>query len=173
MSEENAVNKIPTKRPVPSGAWKPGESGNPAGRPKKNHALSAILADVAKKNLYVKIDGVIKKLTKNDLIAEILMNAVLTGQVQFPLHCDIDGNEEEQRPPLALDTSEWIKLTDFYYKRVEGNPGTKPKEEVEDTGGMTKEEAEELGKRRWESVSSQLDESLNHSEEWVNDNPAN
>ena len=169
MSEENAVNKIPVKRPVPSGAWKPGESGNPAGRPKKNHALSAILADASKKNLYVKIDGVVKKLTRNDLIAEILMNAVLTGVVQFPIHCDQAGNEEPKRPDLPLDTGEWIKLTDFYYKRVEGNPGTKPKEEIEDTSGMTKEEAEEIGKKRWEAVSPQLIEALEHSEEWVND----
>lgn len=169
--EDNALNKVKPHRPVPSKAWKPGQSGNPAGRPKKNHALSAILADASKKNLFIKVDGVVKKVTRNDLIAEILMLAVLNGQVIFPLHCDKDGNEEDQRPPLQLDTSEWIKLTDFYYKRVEGNPGTKPVEKVEDTSGMTKEEAEALGKKRWDEASSQLQEALTTDEGWVNDIP--
>ena len=120
---KKAFDEVKQKRPVPSGAWKPGQSGNPKGRPKKNQALSAILAKSSKKNITLidEATGQERTVTRNEMIAEILMTAITLGRIVFPL---LNG-ETEKTPDFVLDTSEWIKLTDFYYKRVEGNPGTK------------------------------------------------
>ena len=174
MEDTKAFDEVTQKKKAPSSAWKPGESGNPAGRPKKNHALSAILATASKKNLHILEEGVVRKLTRNDLIAEILMVAVITGTVSFPIFCNKDGvPEETETPALILDTGEWIKLTDFYYKRVEGNPGTKVAEVDDDKyDGLTPEEAEEIAKERWKAVAPALAEALSGFDgEWTNETP--
>ena len=172
MSDADIFDEVQQKKEAPSGAWKPGQSGNPKGRPKKNQALSAILATAAKKNLYIKVEGIVKKITRNELIAEILMESVVTGTVTFPQLYDADEEELEISEPFNLDSSEWLKLIDFYYKRVEGNPGTKTPEKDDDKWeGLTKEEAEEISKKRWDSIGPQLVEALTLDEEWVNETP--
>lgn len=60
------------KRTTPKSAWKPGQSGNPKGRPKDGESWSAIIADVG--NMY-----------SSDLLAFIGTNSELGKAIaQFP-----------------------------------------------------------------------------------------
>lgn len=46
MAKPANTTKTGTKRKVPKNAWKPGQSGNPAGRPKDGHSWAAIIKAV-------------------------------------------------------------------------------------------------------------------------------
>lgn len=46
MALPDKHKKSTTKRKLPKNAWKPGQSGNPNGRPKKGFAISELARDV-------------------------------------------------------------------------------------------------------------------------------
>lgn len=89
------------------GTFKPGQSGNPNGRPPKNRALTAILETALNKTADTP-DGRVKR---KRIIAEHITLAATEGRVVLP-----DGETMELGP------KEWIDLLKWIYSHIDGPP---------------------------------------------------
>lgn len=111
MAEQSDVRVYP---------WKPGQSGNPAGRPPKARALTDLL-DMAGRKKMRTAGG--KLVPRNAVVAELLWEAATLGRVEMP-----DGL------PRVLAPKEWIDVVKFLYSQIDGPP--KP---VADTDELERE----------------------------------
>jgi len=97
----------------PKGNWKPGQSGNPAGRPPKGRALTAILEQAGGKTVEVKgPDGTTKRVTGKKLLAELVWQVATTGSVTLP-------NGETKK---VEDFDDWFAAVKFIYQHIDGPP---------------------------------------------------
>jgi hypothetical protein len=96
--------------------WVKGVSGNPAGRPPKARALTAILEAAGNKT--VEAGG--KKVTGKRLLGRMLWEIATTGQTVMP-----DGAS------LLLDPGDWVGLVKWIYTHIDGPP----KAELDVTSG--------------------------------------
>lgn len=152
---------IKRKGNQPDHLWKPGQSGNPAGRPKSNKSreLAGLLTRAGNKRFkFVDEKGKRRTSEYNEFIAERIMDALSTGQVTFPRE-NLDGDPVT----IRLNSSEWMKLVDFFFKQVDGLvPKAGELDKNDDDAEMkTSEIAEKLEgvrKSRWDDVLEQLSE---------------
>lgn len=101
-----------------STSFKPGQSGNPKGRPPKNRALTELLEKTGNKKTE-RIDG---SGTQNKrLLAENVWQLANTGSVTLP------GGHVV----AVEDAQEWIGIIKFIYTHIDGPP----KNEVDVTSG--------------------------------------
>lgn len=87
--------------------WQPGHSGNPAGRPPKSRALTAILE--AAGNVTVDADG--KRTARKRVTATLLWELATTGRATFP-----DGTV------LQADPADWLNAVKWLYQHIDGPP---------------------------------------------------
>lgn len=94
-------------------SWKPGESGNPNGRPPKSRALTEILEKKFNKTYEViQPDGTKKRRSGKHLIAEMLVNIAVYGYTETP-----EGGK------IHIDGfSDWQAVVKFIYQHVDGPP---------------------------------------------------
>ena len=96
-----------------SGRWKPGESGNPKGRPPKGRALTDILEKTGSKMVdVVHPDGSVKRVSGKRLLGAMVWEAATTGQVTMP-----DGTIKQ-----IEDFNDWLTVAQFIYKHIDGPP---------------------------------------------------
>ena len=100
--------------------WKPGQSGNPKGRPPKNRALTDLLAKAGSKTLE-DVDG--KKRNSKRILARLMWEFVINGSARFP-----DGTVV-----AAKDSDDWLAAAKFIYQHIDGPP---PKEIDLTSGGQ-------------------------------------
>lgn len=153
---------IPRKGNQPDHLWKPGQSGNPAGRPKSNKSreLAGLLTRAGNKRFrFYNEQGKRKTSGYNEYIAERIMDALSTGQVTFPRE-----NLEDVPVTIRLNSSEWMKLVDFFFKQVDGlvpKAGELDKEDdTEIDSSDIAKKLEEVRQERWNSVVTQLGEAI-------------
>ena len=79
--------------------FRPGQSGNPAGRAPKNRTLTDILAAAGAAT--DEVDG--HKVARKRLIARLVWEVATTGRATFP-----DGTVLQAAPKDWLDTVKWI-----------------------------------------------------------------
>lgn len=91
------------------GSWKPGQSGNPKGRPKKSRALTEILARGGSKTIE-DADG--KRRSGKRIVARLLWQAATTGVVQFP----------DTKETMTIPLSDWLGIIKFLYTHIDGPP---------------------------------------------------
>lgn len=85
--------------------WQPGESGNPAGRPVKNRALTEILTKAGART----IDAQGKRIARKRWMAEKVWEAVTMGRVVMP-----DGEV------LVLGAAQWTDMVKWLYVQIDG-----------------------------------------------------
>jgi len=112
-----------------------GQSGNPAGRPRKDRALTAILA--AAGNATVVVPGTARGLAGKRLVAQLLWAAATSGQLELP-----NGSV------LYLDASDWLGLVKWLFTHIDGparpssdeEPPARPARSEWDLSRLTPEE---------------------------------
>lgn len=91
--------------------YKPGQSGNPNGRPIKSRALTDLLSSALNKVVDT-ADG--KRTARKRIIAENVAQAVSLGRVQMP-----NGDN------LELSPKDWMEFTKWLYNHIDGPAVTK------------------------------------------------
>lgn len=94
-------------RRLPRTAWKPGQSGNPNGRPKKGKTLSDILEKHGAKRIVKTTgpDGEIKYISQKEALAKKLWELAITGDVAAIkyIYDRIDGKPTESIDFMQID----------------------------------------------------------------------
>lgn len=158
------------KKPGPkrrhSGQWKPGESGNPAGRPPKDKSknqLSDDLLNAAEGTFtYYDEEQKLRRVKKSEFISGLIISALTTGMFVF-YPTTHDGVIRE----VPVDSAEIIRLVNFYFSRLEGTPTKKEDDSKDEVKGadVTEEELDEIRSKRWEGALDQIEEALGFDEE--------
>ena len=100
--------EIGDRRPPRDTRFRPGQSGNPRGRPKRDRALSALVARALGEKVEAKENGRRRRITKLEAAVKQLVNRAASGdqratQFVFAL---LDGDQTRPAPPAAERTSE-------------------------------------------------------------------
>ena len=92
---------------MPNPNWTKGNSGNPRGRPKKDRALTDILARAG--SATVDVDGT--HVSGRRIMARMVWQGILTGEVEFP-----DGKK------MRLAPQDWKDFVKWLYGHIDGPP---------------------------------------------------
>lgn len=97
-----------------AGLWKPGQSGNPRGRPPKGRALAEMLSATMEENVIVGSE----QLSAKEALARLVR--------EFSIHGEVWLNNRR----LAADTVfEWLAVVKWLYEHVDGKaPDIRPEE---------------------------------------------
>lgn len=70
------------KRPPKTHQFKPGQSGNPRGRPKGTRNLSTDLADISSRRIPIRENGKERRISRQEAVLLSLFNKALQGDVK-------------------------------------------------------------------------------------------
>jgi hypothetical protein len=125
VTSQNAPKKKPTGdyergycKPPKSHQFKPGQSGNPAGKPKGQPSLAQVLLEEAARIVKVKIGDEIEHLAKERALLRRLLDEGIRGdpvaaRLYFSLRFQIVGLSEapiEAETPLTEEELEILKM---------------------------------------------------------------
>lgn len=91
--------------------WKPGQSGNPNGRPPKSRALTAILETALNRTIPGSPQAD-TKIARKRILAEHIAEFVTTGRVTLP-----DSSVLE-----AESVTDWLAAVKWLYQHIDGDP---------------------------------------------------
>jgi hypothetical protein len=96
------------------GRWKPGESGNPKGRPPKGLALTELLESELNKTA-LDIDG--KRHQNKRILARVAIEAATTGSVTFT---KVSKTGEAHNVTERIDPRDWMTWAKYVIDRIDG-----------------------------------------------------
>lgn len=141
--------------------FKPGQSGNPAGRPRKGKALAEIL-EVASREA-VDVDG--RPMSARVATMRMIWQGITTGSILLPAPPAPPATDPRgsKRPPrrrkFTLKFADWQTLVEFVFNRIDGN---KLGLELSGPHGgpMEVRDIEAVRTRRWDQVMPALAQAL-------------
>lgn len=77
FNNDEADYEVGYKKPPIHGQFKPGQSGNPKGRPKKRQTNAELMNQAFDKKMTVNVDGKKVRRTKRELFFEVVINEAL------------------------------------------------------------------------------------------------
>ena len=89
---------------MPRHQWKPGESGNPNGRPAKEFAKTGLLESIGR--ISIEVDG--EKVTGNRFVAQRVWDLVTTGKTVL-----LGGKQ------LEVSGQGWFEVVEWLFKQTE------------------------------------------------------
>lgn len=107
MSNDNGNTPVKEHK---RGAWKPGVSGNPNGRPPKRRALTELLNVASGRRISYGLDHK-SKTSRKRFLAEAVWRLLTEGEVEFT-------NGEK----LKLNGREYVQLVQWLYNHMDGPP---------------------------------------------------
>jgi Family of unknown function (DUF5681) len=91
-------------RPPKHTRWRPGQSGNPKGRPKGTKGFVKILNEELEQTYQIEEGGKLRKITKRRLIAKQLINRAMKGDTRAMAYVmGVEPEFEPQVEPTKLD----------------------------------------------------------------------
>ena len=108
--KQDNANKIGYGRPPKHTQFKPGQSGNPRGRPRKSKQVEALIQSELNRTLVIKEGGREVRITKREAIVKQLVNSAIKGDTK-PLqmmiahlekHREVDPFVATEADDLAL-----------------------------------------------------------------------
>lgn len=137
------MKQSPSKKPPTAGSWKPGQSGNPNGRPRSGLALAEAIRE--RVDPHKVIDLVVRHLEDEDVPVAQRLAAVLpwmhSGFLKPPTSSSLDITSGAERDLSHLSTAELTEML----ARIEGRPtdpessepGVTVDDSIQDTGVRT------------------------------------
>ena len=129
---DNEAYEVGFAKPPRSRQFKPGESGNPAGRPRGAKNFATALEQELNARVIVTENGRRKRISKREVIAKHLVNKAASGDLKaIPLLLN-EARAREQNPGGAgpdeiLDTPEDRRVLDGIIARIRSSvPQTSP-----------------------------------------------
>jgi hypothetical protein len=88
--------------------WKPGQSGNPKGRPKGVKNMMTCFRQALNRKIDIKEGGRVRKVTFREAIAMTITNRALKGDpkllpVMIGLDREVSALEEREKPPPSME----------------------------------------------------------------------
>jgi Family of unknown function (DUF5681) len=113
------------QQPPKDTRFKPGTSGNPRGRPKKQSGAGAELARLLEQHITVKENGVPRRITHQRAIYRRMIIAALSGDVNtgvkiFNLLLKLAPKEEQKTEPAPISENDRAIVEDFLRRNAEG-----------------------------------------------------
>jgi hypothetical protein len=107
-SQDNNNYAVGKGRPPLSSRWKPGQSGNPKGRPKGAKNIMTYFRHELNRKIDIKQRGEIRKVTAREAIAMTITNLALKGDAKcLPLIIGLDREisavEEREKLPTSTE----------------------------------------------------------------------
>ena len=117
----NNTGNVGRSKPPKHTQWRPGQSGNPNGRPKKETCLTTLLKEelekaVTDQNLLKSVDAKIGDITWAQMIAIALIRKAAKGN-ERAAEIIFDRAEGKVRPPLISQLTE-ARPVDYDYSRL-------------------------------------------------------
>ena len=128
-----------------------GQSGNPAGRPRKGYALTELLETQLNKTA-PDIDG--KKHANKRILARVAIEAATTGSVTFP---KVGPNGEVYNVTEKLEARDWIAWAKYIIDRIDGPAAQRFEHTGKDGGPIEVDTIELSDEERAARVASILD----------------
>jgi hypothetical protein len=101
MAEEDPADTVGYRRPPRNRQFKPGQSGNPKGRPKGARNFATAIAAELNAPIFATENGIRKRITKRQAVAKQLVNKAVAGDTRaIPLLL----NETRLQETAAGDT---------------------------------------------------------------------
>ena len=79
QSDNKQNSAVGYRRPPVNRQFKPGQSGNPRGRPKGSKNFLTMFAEAMSRPVTVREKGKIRRLSKQELMVEVMVNKALAG----------------------------------------------------------------------------------------------
>ncbi len=117
--ENKKEYEVGYKRPPREYQFKPGQSGNPKGRPKKNKSFVEDIKDEMNELIQIQEQGKIKKITKQLALVKRLITDALSGKASaskllFPVLLSKDFEEKDFEEDLSQEDQ---AILEDYIKR--------------------------------------------------------
>jgi hypothetical protein len=118
-------------KPPRSTQFKPGQSGNPAGRPRGAKNFATAIEEELQARVIVTENGKRKRISKREVIAKHLVNKAASGDLKaIPLLLNEtrlrEGNHADAGPDQVFDTSEDRNVLDSIIRRIRSSGATPP-----------------------------------------------
>lgn len=119
--ENKKEYEVGYKRPPREYQFKPGQSGNPKGRPKKNKSFVEDIKDEMNELIQIQEQGKIKKITKQTALVKRLITDALSGKASaskllFPVLLSKDFEEKDFDEDLSQEDQ--AILEDYIKRRI-------------------------------------------------------
>lgn len=81
-NDENKDYEVGRGKPPKEHTWKPGQSGNPKGRPKQPRTIGEALIQAFSEKAFMNINGKAKKTTKMEMFGRVVVNDAIKNDKQ-------------------------------------------------------------------------------------------